>query len=176
MSVRQKSLNSVKDRMNFEKITAKSLPVLRTVSTRIWPGITYLKSLFIKYLIIFCSFHLFSINHRINTDRKDGGLGGELKIPLLADKSGQICKKYGVYVEEEGIPLRALFIIDENQILRQITCNDFDVGRNVNECLRLVQAFQFTAIHGEVCPVGWTPGADTIIPDVRASKGFFAKQ
>merc|ERR1719370_2736231 len=43
--------------------------------------------------------------------------------------------------------------------------NDLPVGRSVDETLRLVQAFQYTDQHGEVCPAGWKPGADTIIPN-----------
>ena len=55
-----------------------------------------------------------------------------------------------------------LFIIDGNSILRQITMNDLPVGRSVDETLRLVQAFQYTDQHGEVCPAEWKPGADTV--------------
>uniref|UniRef100_A0A3B5KYD0 thioredoxin-dependent peroxiredoxin n=1 Tax=Xiphophorus couchianus TaxID=32473 RepID=A0A3B5KYD0_9TELE len=69
-----------------------------------------------------------------------------------------------------------LFIIDDKGVLRQITINDLPVGRSVEETLRLVQAFQFTDKHGEVCPAGWKPGSDTIKPDVQKSKDFFSKQ
>lgn len=92
-----------------------------------------------------------------------------MKIPLLADKSGKISREYGVYIEEEGITFRGLFIIDTKGNLRQITINDLpvsqnthairflilisiiviQVGRSVDETLRLVQAFQFTDEHGE---------------------------
>ena len=57
---------------------------------------------------------------------------------------------------------RGLFIIDDRGILRQITMNDLPVGRSVDETLRLVQAFQYTDKHGEVCPAGWKPGAATV--------------
>jgi len=83
----------------------------------------------------------------INTGRK-GGLGS-LNLPLLADKSTVISRAYGVYKEDEGLSFRGLFIIDEKQILRQVTINDLPVGRSVDETLRLVQAFQFTDKHGE---------------------------
>ncbi|EYB89497.1 hypothetical protein Y032_0231g3009 [Ancylostoma ceylanicum] len=68
-----------------------------------------------------------------------------------------------------------LFIIDPKGILRQITINDLPVGRSVDETLRLVQAFQYTDKHGEVCPAGWTPGKDTIKPAVKESKEYFNK-
>ncbi|KAK5639607.1 hypothetical protein RI129_012099 [Pyrocoelia pectoralis] len=108
----------------------------------------------------------------INTPRKQGGLG-EMKIPLLSDKSLRISKSYGVLDEKTGIPFRGLFIIDGKGILRQITINDLPVGRSVEETLRLVQAFQFTDEHGEVCPAGWTPGKKTMKPDTDGSKDYF---
>ncbi|KAL7298630.1 hypothetical protein TKK_0008396 [Trichogramma kaykai] len=107
-----------------------------------------------------------------NLPRKDGGLG-EMNIPLLADKSAKIARSYGVYDEETGIPFRGLFIIDKKQNLRQITINDLPVGRSVDETLRLVQAFQFTDEHGEVCPAGWKPGKKTMKPDPIGSKEYF---
>jgi len=57
-----------------------------------------------------------------------------------------------------------LFIIDDKGNLRQITINDLPVGRSVDETLRLVQAFQYTDKHGEVCPANWKPGSKTINP------------
>lgn len=51
--------------------------------------------------------------------RKDGGLG-KIDIPLLSDKNHQISKDYGVLIEEEGIALRGLFLIDPNGIVRQV--------------------------------------------------------
>ncbi|KAK6737412.1 hypothetical protein RB195_019862 [Necator americanus] len=110
----------------------------------------------------------------VNTPRKHGGLG-EMKIPILADTNHQIAKDYGVLKEDEGIAYRGLFIIDPKGILRQITVNDLPVGRSVDETLRLVQAFQYTDKHGEVCPAGWTPGKDTIKPGVKDSKEYFNK-
>jgi len=98
-----------------------------------------------------------------------------LKIPLLSDITHKISKDYGVYLEDLGHALRGLFIIDEKGILRQMTMNDLPVGRSVDETLRLVQAFQYTDRHGEVCPVEWKPGAATIIPDPEAKKEYFSK-
>ncbi|KAJ8943289.1 hypothetical protein NQ318_017307 [Aromia moschata] len=106
------------------------------------------------------------------SDRSTSGLG-QMNIPLLADKSGSISKAYGVLDEESGIPFRGLFIIDGKGVLRQITINDLPVGRSVDETLRLVQAFQFTDEHGEVCPAGWTPGKKTMKPDPTGSKDYF---
>lgn len=96
-----------------------------------------------------------------NVPRKEGGLG-KIKIPLLSDLTQKISKDYGVYLDDLGHSLRGLFIIDNFGVLRQITMNDLPVGRSVDETLRLVQAFQYTDKHGEVCPAGWKPGQDTV--------------
>ncbi|CAL8330059.1 unnamed protein product [Lota lota] len=111
----------------------------------------------------------------INTPKKQGGLG-PMNIPLLADLTHSISKDYGVLKEDQGIAYRGLFVIDDKGILRQITINDLPVGRSVDETLRLVQAFQHTDKFGEVCPAGWKPGSDTIVPDIKKSKEFFSKQ
>merc|ERR1712002_406372 len=111
----------------------------------------------------------------VNTPRKQGGLGN-MNIPLIADKTSEISKKYGCLKDDEGIAFRGLYIIDDKGILRQITINDLPVGRSVDETLRLVQAFQFTDKHGEVCPAGWKPGADTMKADPVGSKAYFQKQ
>lgn len=110
----------------------------------------------------------------INTPRKQGGLG-PLKIPLLSDLTHDISKAYGVYLQNLGHTLRGLFIIDDKGVLRQITMNDLPVGRSVDETLRLVQAFQYTDKHGEVCPAGWKPGGDTIIPNPSDKLKYFKK-
>ncbi|XP_078354855.1 peroxiredoxin-1-like isoform X2 [Oculina patagonica] len=110
-----------------------------------------------------------------NVPRKKGGIG-RMEIPLLSDLTKQISKDYGVLLEDQGVALRGLFIIDDKGILRQITVNDLPVGRSVDEVLRLVQAFQFTDQHGEVCPAGWRPGNDTIVPDTKKSGEYFSKQ
>ncbi|XP_074835826.1 peroxiredoxin-2 isoform X2 [Carettochelys insculpta] len=111
----------------------------------------------------------------INTPRKEGGLGA-INIPLLSDLTHSMATDYGVLKEDEGIAYRGLFIIDNKGILRQITINDLPVGRSVEEVLRLVQAFQYTDAHSEVCPASWHPGSDTIKPTVEESKEYFAKQ
>ena len=96
-----------------------------------------------------------------------------MNIPLLSDKTAEIARKYGVLKEDDGIAYRGLFIIDEKGTLRQITINDLPVGRSVEETLRLVQAFQFTDKHGEVCPANWKPCKKTMKADPVKSKEYF---
>jgi alkyl hydroperoxide reductase subunit AhpC len=108
----------------------------------------------------------------INLPRKQGGLG-KMNIPLIADTTKSMSRDYGVLIEEEGVALRGLFIINPEGILRQMTINDLPVGRSVDETLRLVKAFQFTDKHGEVCPANWTEGSATMKPDPKGSKDYF---
>uniref|UniRef100_A0A8C6R7S9 Peroxiredoxin-1 n=1 Tax=Nannospalax galili TaxID=1026970 RepID=A0A8C6R7S9_NANGA len=111
----------------------------------------------------------------INTPKKQGGQG-PMNIALLSDPKFIIAQDYEVLKAAEGISFRISFIIDDKGILQQITINDLAVGRSVDDILRLIQAYQFTDKHGEVCPAGWKPGSDTIKPDVQKSKEYFSKQ
>jgi alkyl hydroperoxide reductase subunit AhpC len=83
---------------------------------------------------------------------------GQLKFPLISDMTKRISRDYGILLEEKGISFRGAFIIDPEGILRSYTVNDLSVGRNVEEVIRIVQAFQT----GELCPVGWKPGEKTL--------------
>ena len=109
----------------------------------------------------------------IETPRNDGGLGG-INYPLVSDINKEIAKAFDVLIEG-GVALRGSFIIDDKGVVRQATVNDLPVGRNVDEALRLIKAFQYTDEHGEVCPAGWEDGGDTIKPDVAGSKEYFSK-
>jgi len=106
--------------------------------------------------------------------RAAGGLGPNLQIPLLADRNMRVARDYGCLIEDKGITFRASYLIDPNGTLRQITMNDLPVGRSVDEALRLVQAFQFTDKHGEVCPANWKEGGKTIRADPTAKLEYFA--
>ena len=89
--------------------------------------------------------------------REQGGLG-PMTIPLVSDLTKQISRDYGVLIEDgddAGVAFRGTFIISPDGTLRQITVNDLPVGRNVDETIRLVKAFQYVDEHGEVCPSGW---------------------
>lgn len=108
--------------------------------------------------------------------RKEGGIG-DIKYPLVADITKQISKDFGVLIDsgdDAGVALRGTFIIDPKGIIRQATVNDLPVGRNIDEAIRLVKAFQFNEKHGEVCPANWTEGAKTMSPDVVKSKEYFS--
>jgi alkyl hydroperoxide reductase subunit AhpC len=109
----------------------------------------------------------------IETPRKDGGLGG-ISYPLISDLNKDVARAFDV-LNSEGMALRGSFIIDPKGIVRQATINDLPVGRSVDEALRLIEAFQYTDEHGEVCPANWKQGADTMKDDPKLSKTYFAR-
>lgn len=104
--------------------------------------------------------------------RDDGGIQG-LAYPLLADLNKQMAADYGV-LTDAGVALRGLFIIDPEGVVQHATVNNLGVGRSVDETLRLLQAFQFVAENGEVCPADWKPGRAAMKPDWEESKQWFA--
>ena len=108
------------------------------------------------------------------TPKKEGGLG-DIKYPLIADVTKEVSRKYGVLIEDAGIALRGLFLIDKEGVLQHQVVNNLPLGRSVEEALRMVDALQFFEKNGEVCPANWKPGSDTIKPDVEKSKEYFGK-
>lgn len=91
----------------------------------------------------------------------------KIKYPMLADPTGQLCRDFGVYIEEEGLALRGSFIINPEGKIVAYEVHDNSIGRDASELLRKVQAAQFVAEHGDqVCPAKWRPGADTLKPGI----------
>lgn len=83
---------------------------------------------------------------------------GDLGYPLLSDITHQTAEDYGTLIHEKGISLRGTFIIDPEGILRYALYHDLNVGRSVDECLRVLSALQT----GELCPIEWKPGQKTL--------------
>jgi peroxiredoxin (alkyl hydroperoxide reductase subunit C) len=110
-----------------------------------------------------------------NTSRKDGGLG-KVNIPLLSDKNQKMSRDYGVPIDDEGVALRGMFLIDPKGTVRQITINDMAVGRSVEEALRLVDAYKYTEEFGEVCPANWMRGQQGMKASVDGTLEYFEKQ
>jgi peroxiredoxin (alkyl hydroperoxide reductase subunit C) len=98
-------------------------------------------------------------SHRawIRASKEEGGLG-DLNYPLASDITKQVSRDYGVLIEEKGVSLRGLFIIDPEGIIRYQIVSDLNVGRSVDEILRVLKAFQT----GGLCPIDWQPGQKTL--------------
>ena len=106
-------------------------------------------------------------------ERNKGGLG-KMVHPLVADLTKTIARDYDV-LADDAVALRGVFVIDDKNVIQACTVNNLSVGRNVEEVLRTVEAYQYTAKHGEVCPAGWTKGAATMKPDPKGSQEYFSK-
>jgi alkyl hydroperoxide reductase subunit AhpC len=110
-----------------------------------------------------------------NTPRKAGGLG-KIGYPIISDLNKNIARSYGVLLEDAGVALRGLFLIDKEGIIRHALVNDLPLGRSIDEALRMLESLQYFEKHGEVCPANWKPGADTMKPDPVGSKKYFEKK
>jgi peroxiredoxin (alkyl hydroperoxide reductase subunit C) len=110
--------------------------------------------------------------HRVylKTPRSEGGIEG-VKLPLLADLGGAVARNYGVLLDM-GISLRGLFLIDPDGVIQHVTMNAPPVGRNVEEVIRVIEAFQFHKQHGEVCPANWKSGAKAMKPTFEGLKEY----
>lgn len=92
----------------------------------------------------------------------------EIKFPMLADPAMRVCKAYETLIEDEGLSLRASFLIDPDGIIKAYEFHNNDIGRSVHELLRKIEAAKFTRENnGEVCPMNWHPGEKTLKPGVE---------
>ncbi|MDG6224833.1 MAG: redoxin domain-containing protein [Candidatus Thermoplasmatota archaeon] len=90
---------------------------------------------------------------------------GKVRYPMLADPTRRISEAFGTLIEEEGLSLRATFIVDPEGVLRSMHIHDNSIGRSAREILRQVQAAKHVREHpGEVCPASWEPGEETLSP------------
>jgi peroxiredoxin (alkyl hydroperoxide reductase subunit C) len=89
---------------------------------------------------------------------------GGVPFPMLSDGGGRIGTIYGVYDEDAGVDIRGRFIIDPHFVIRAMEVLTPEVGRNPDELLRQVMAFQHVEETGEVTPSGWFPGEKTLTP------------
>ena len=108
----------------------------------------------------------------LNTPKSKGGIEG-VSYPLVSDINKTIAKDYDVLIEESGVALRGAFIIDQEGVVRSQIVNDLPLGRNVDECLRLIEALQYTEEHGEVCPANWTRGEKAMKADQSGLNAYF---
>jgi lipoyl-dependent peroxiredoxin subunit C len=81
-----------------------------------------------------------------------------LPFPMLADTKRELSSALGILHKQDGVALRATFIVDPQGIVRHVSVNDLSVGRNVDEVLRVLDALQTD----ELCPCNWKKGEPTL--------------
>ncbi len=93
-------------------------------------------------------------------------LGVKLPFPIIADLTTNVAQKYGMIHPGESatVTVRALFVIDPKHVIRAIIYYPLNVGRNVDEVIRLIDALQTADKNGVACPVNWKPGDKVIVP------------
>lgn len=89
-----------------------------------------------------------------------------LPFPIIADRSGEIARKYGMISNEisSTSTVRNVFIIDDKQIIRTILVYPMNIGRNIPEILRIVRALQVSDENGKMAPANWRPCDPMILP------------
>lgn len=81
-----------------------------------------------------------------------------LQFPMLADTSKSLAEELGILEANERVAYRATFIIDPDNVIRFVSVNDLNVGRNVEEVIRVLDGLQTD----ELCPCNWKKGEDTL--------------
>lgn len=95
-------------------------------------------------------------------------VAGGVPFPMLSDAGGKVGKVYGVFDETAGVEARGRFIIDPDGVIQGFEVLTPPVGRNVNESIRQIQAFQLVreTKGAEATPSGWRPGKKTLKPGI----------
>jgi peroxiredoxin (alkyl hydroperoxide reductase subunit C) len=123
----------------------------------------------------------------LQMEKNAGGIKG-ITYPIVADVSKTISDNYGVLAGEydydvDGnlvangpmIAYRGLFLIDKNGVVMHQLINNFPLGRNVEEALRMVDALQFFEENGEVCPANWSKGSEGMKANHEGVANYLSK-
>ncbi|SEQ96891.1 peroxiredoxin [Piscibacillus halophilus] len=90
----------------------------------------------------------------------------KIEFPVIADLSKEVATKYGmIHPNDSGTEAnRAVFVIDDQQVIKAIIYYPLTTGRNMAEIVRLVEALQTTVDHQVSTPANWTPGDKVLVP------------
>ncbi len=125
----------------------------------------------------------------LNTPKDNGGIEG-VTYPLLADTTRNLSSVLGILdieneeyseevdalqIEGSNVTYRATYLIDETGKIFHESVNDMPLGRNVNEYLRLIDAYTHVQKFGEVCPANWEEGKDAMKADRNSTADYLAK-
>ena len=105
-----------------------------------------------------------------NKPVKEGGIG-KINFTLISDIQRSVARQYGVLLNE-SIALRGTFLIDKAGIVRHMEAGDPALGRNIDELIRVIKAWQYHEENGEVCQAGWQEGNEGIDATSDGIKDF----
>jgi peroxiredoxin (alkyl hydroperoxide reductase subunit C) len=124
----------------------------------------------------------------LNTAKNNGGIEG-VTYPILADTNRNLSSALGILdievgeynensdsylVEGSNVTYRATYLIDEDGKIFHESVNDMPLGRNVNEYIRLIDAYTHVQTKGEVCPANWEEGKDAMSADRNSTASYLA--
>ena len=89
---------------------------------------------------------------------------GGIPFPMLSDQGGRIGTAYGVYDAAAGVNVRGRFLVDPDGVIQAMEVLTPPVGRNPEELIRQIKAYQHVRETGEATPSGWQPGETTLKP------------
>ncbi|AEK23887.1 peroxiredoxin [Capnocytophaga canimorsus] len=124
----------------------------------------------------------------LNTPKEEGGIKG-VTYPLLADTTRNLSNALGileatqiydeeldqVIIEGSNVTYRATYLIDESGKIFHESVNDMPLGRNVNEYLRLIDAYTHVQTYGEVCPANWESGKEAMNANRKSTADYLSK-
>ncbi|MEM7205463.1 MAG: peroxiredoxin [Planctomycetota bacterium] len=104
-------------------------------------------------------------------------LDTKLPYPLVADSDRRVSELYGMIHPGESatVTVRAMFFIDPKRVIRAIIYYPLNVGRNIDEVVRVIDALQTSDANGVACPANWTPGAQVIVPPPKTEEEVGAR-
>ncbi len=125
----------------------------------------------------------------LNTPKDDGGIEG-ITYPILADTNRNLSERLRildgvstyneetdeVFIEGDNVTYRATYLIDESGDVFHESINHMPLGRNVDEYIRLVDAFAHVQVHGEVCPANWEEGKEAMNADREGVATYLSNQ
>ena len=124
----------------------------------------------------------------LNTPKDDGGIEG-VTYPILADSNRNLSSRLGILdiskeefddetgevtIEGDMVSYRATYLIDEEGTVFHESINHMPLGRNVNEFLRMVDAYTHVQKHGEVCPANWEEGKEAMQADSKGVASYLS--
>lgn len=121
-----------------------------------------------------CDSHL-AMQRWVMQPIEQGGMGGPLGYHLVSDPSRKITEAYGILINNT-IALRATYLIDKSGVVRHAAMNDFHMGRNIDEILRLIDAHQQHETTGELAPANWTSSQPTLNSDPAELSSYLSSR
>ncbi|MDR0196006.1 MAG: peroxiredoxin [Myroides sp.] len=125
----------------------------------------------------------------LNTAKDNGGIEG-VTYPIIADTQRNLSSVLGildvenevyneeldsVQIEGSNVTYRATYLVDESGKIFHESVNDMPLGRNVNEYIRLIDAYTHVQTHGEVCPANWEEGKDAMNANRNGVADYLSK-